>query len=183
MPFWIATAHYTASTALANSTRAPSPVSFGAGLRAGCCVRQARRAAATSGRSCSAACCVFFSREPRSDQEAAERRAAHRDPRCRQPAAQLGDRQFRLGRQERLDPLTMRREGRALAAADALGLERAPRTPALHQLDHEADAHLELGRSRTARQPRLDRAHDARPQIHRIRSCHPWLASFAQQPV
>jgi hypothetical protein len=154
-----------------------------AGLRAGCRARQARRAAATSGRSCSAACCVFFSREPRSDQETAERRAAHRDPRGREPAAQLADREVRLGQKQRLHALRVRRQLRALAAADALGLECAQHTPALYQLAHEAHAHLELGGHRAARQSRLHGAHHPFAQIHRIRSCHPWLASSTQQPV
>ena len=44
-----------------------------------CHTRQRPRAAATSGRSCSAACAVFFSRQAMGQEEAAERRAAGLD--------------------------------------------------------------------------------------------------------
>jgi hypothetical protein len=86
------------------------------GLRSGCRARQARRAAATSGRACSAACWVFLSRQARGDQEPAKGRAAHRNARGRQPATQLADREVRLGRQQRLHPLGVPRQlGTALA--------------------------------------------------------------------
>jgi hypothetical protein len=91
---------------------------------------------------------TLFLREPRGDEEPAERGAARPDLRGGQPVAQLGDRQIRLGRRERVDPLGVGGHGRALRAADPFGLERAPLMPTLHQLDHEADAHLELGRGR-----------------------------------
>ncbi len=75
------------------------------GLSTGCCARQACLTAATSGRSRSAARWVLFSSQPRGDEEPADRRAAHGDPCGRQPAAQLGDREIRLGRQERVHRL------------------------------------------------------------------------------
>jgi hypothetical protein len=146
-------------------------------------MRQARRAAATSGRSRSAACWVFFSRQARGDQEPPEGRPAHRNARGRQPAAQFADREVRLGRQHRLHARRVPCQLRTLAPADALGLQRAMPAPALHQLDHEARADLELGRGRPARRPGLDRAHHPFAQIHRIRSCHSSLASLTQQPV
>jgi hypothetical protein len=40
-----------------------------------------------------------------------------------------------------MHPRGMGRKGRALGAADPIRLQRALLTPALHQLDHEADAH------------------------------------------
>jgi hypothetical protein len=145
-------------------------------LSAACRSRQAARAAATSGRSCSAACRVFFSRQPGGDEEATEPGAAHRDAVCGQPLPQLGDRQIRLRRQERAHPLAVRRERRALGAADPIRLHRAAAPPTLHRLDHEANADLELCSGRPPRPAVLHRAHHALAQIYRIRSCHPWLA-------
>jgi hypothetical protein len=153
------------------------------GLNPGCWERQAARAAATSGRSCSAACWVFFFRQPGGGEEAANPGPAGRDPFMRQPVAQLGDREVRLGRQQRAQSLAVRRERGPFPAPDPVRLDRAALVPALHQLDHEADADLELGRGRPPRYPALHRAHHPLAQIHRIRSCHPLLASSTQQPV
>jgi hypothetical protein len=153
------------------------------GLNSGCRARQARRAAATSGRSCSAACWVFFSRQPGGGEEAANPGPAGRDPLIRQPVAQLGDREVRLGRQQRAQSLAVRRERGPFPAPDPVRLDRAALVPALHQLDHAADADLELGRGRPARCPGRDRAHHPLAQIHGIRSCPSSLASFIQQPV
>lgn len=96
-----------------------------AGFSSGCCARQVRLAAATSGRSCSAAWAVFFSRQPAGGKEAADRGRADRDVLGRQPGLQLGDGEVRFGRQERRDPLGMVGELGALPAPDLVGLERA----------------------------------------------------------
>jgi hypothetical protein len=145
--------------------------------------RQAARAAATSGRSCSAACWVFFSRQAMGQEEAAERRAAGLDTTAGQADAELFDGQIRLGRQQRPHPLGMDIERRAFPSAVSVRRDRATPAPALHQLDHEADADLELGGGGAPRPPALDRAHNALAQIHRIRSCHPSLASSTQRSV
>ena len=73
------------------------------GLSAGCGAREARRAA-TSGRSCSAACTVSFSRQPASLEEAADRRRADRMRAAAEPVLQLGDGAMRRHCQQRLDP-------------------------------------------------------------------------------
>jgi hypothetical protein len=70
--------------------------------------------------------------------------------------------QVRRARQERVHPFGVFRKGRMFRAADPRGLERAPLTPALRQLDHDADPHLALGGSRAARQPCRAGAHAAR---------------------
>jgi hypothetical protein len=154
-----------------------------AAFKTGCRARQARRAAATSGRSCSAACWVFFSSHATSGEKATDRGRADLDSVGRQPVAQFGERKVRLSRQERVHPLGVRGQLRTLAAADPIGRERAAAAPALHQLDHEARADLELGGGRPPRCPSLHGAHYPRAQIHRIRSCHPSLASSIQQTV
>ena len=69
------------------------------------------------------------------------------------------DGEVRLGRQSRPHPLGTGRQRRTLPAAVPLGFDRALARPALHELDHEADADLEPSRRRPPRQPRLDGPH------------------------
>jgi hypothetical protein len=152
------------------------------GFSPDCCARQARRAAATSGRSRSAACAVFFSRQPAGLEKAADRRRADVDVVGRQPDLELGDGDVGRCGQQRLHPFGVVSELRPPAAAHRIGLERACAPPALHQLDHAARADREVGRGRPARGAGLDRTHHPFPQIQRIRSRHAWLASSIQQP-
>jgi hypothetical protein len=153
------------------------------GLNAGCCARQARLAAATSGRSCSAACAVFFSRQPTGDEETADRRRADLDAFGREPGLQFGDGNVRRRRQQRVDPLGVVSELGPAAATNRIGRKRPPLLPALQQLDDAARADVELRRGCPPRGAGLDRTHHPFPQIHRIRSRHSWLASSIQQPV
>jgi hypothetical protein len=151
-------------------------------LNSGCWARQAPRAAATSGRSCSAAWAVFFSRQPASLEETADRRRADRDAVGRQPGLQLGDGDVGRRRQQRVDQVGMVGKLGRPAAGGWSGLE-AGSAPALHQLDHAARADLKLGRGGAPRGAGFDRAHHPFAQIQRIRSRHPSLASSIQQPV
>jgi hypothetical protein len=127
------------------------------GLSSDCWSRQTALAAATSGRSCSAACCVFFSRQAFGGEEPADRRRADVDRFGRQTAAQLGDCEIRLAPQHGVHALGMARQDRTLPATVPLRLDGALSPPALHELDHEADADLEPARRRPPRQAGLDR--------------------------
>ena len=129
----------------------------------------------------------FFSRQALGDEEPADRCRAHVDRVRRQASAQLGEREIRLGRDQRMHPLGLIRQRRTFPAAVPVWRDRAVPSPALHQLDHEADADLEPAHRRPPRQSSLDRTHHPLAKVHRIGSCHPrWppypAASLNQQP-
>ena len=66
----------------------------------------------------------------------------------------------------------------SIAGTVFVGFDRAPLLPTLHQLHNKADAHIKLLRRRIARGPRFNNSNNSFTKIFRIRSCHPWLASF-----
>jgi hypothetical protein len=79
-------------------------------------------------------------------------------------------------------PLSVQRQRCALAAADAIGLHRAALPPALHSLTTKLMLTSNLVAAARRDIP-ASTTHHPFTQIHRIRSCHPWLASSIQQAV
>jgi hypothetical protein len=147
------------------------------GLSAGCRARQASRAAATRRAG------SFFARQPARQEEAPQRRAARGDAARGQTDAELFERQVRRRGHQGEYPVGMGRQHRRLPATVLVRLDGAAPAPALHQLDHEADADREPGRRRPTRSASLDRGDHPLPQIHRVRLCHPSLASSTQRSV
>src|ERR1019366_9826852 len=85
---------------------------FGSSL--GCCVCKALRAAATSGRSCSAARRLFFKGQLQMMQKPGDRRLAHRDLLLCQSELELRQRDIRLFRNKLPDQFFMRRQSELL---------------------------------------------------------------------
>src|SRR3546814_8457353 len=114
----------------------------------GCPSRQTARAAATSGRACSAACAVFFALQPPRPEIVIDRRTADQNALAQQAKPQLVERDVALRGQQPIDQICVRRQDMDLTAAGPARRNRARRPPALHQLDHEADAHRIFERNR-----------------------------------
>src|SRR3984893_3695560 len=101
-------------------------------LREGCSAFSAARAAATSGRSCSAGCRVFFERDLVTIVEAPDRARSNLELLgAAEPQADVIKRQVRLRGDKIEQPLLMLVQRRAAMASAGLGLDAAGRRPAL----------------------------------------------------
>jgi len=144
--------------------------------------RQAVRAAATSGRACSAAWSVFFYRQVERDEKAADGGAADRYTGQSQTRRQLVDRLVGMARHQPANQRFVGAQGEVLLASDLPGFERPRLLPSLQQLDRKAWRYSEPTRRLLARLARLDGFNHPLAQISRIRSCHPcwppnqWIA-------
>ena len=87
--------------------------------------RQRRRMAATSGRSCSAACRAFFIRQPEMAQKAEHRRGRNHHPSLGKPGLQFQQRQVRLLGNPSLDPLGILRQRIILVATKLVRTDAA----------------------------------------------------------
>jgi hypothetical protein len=106
-------------------------------VRSGWACRQIARAAATSGRSCSAAWSVFFTRQAERLQVAVERRAPHRDPLDHQPIPQFVERVIWMARHQVAHQCPMSGEHERLPGT--LGRRHAPGSlPVPYKLDRAA---------------------------------------------
>src|ERR1700730_15297394 len=144
-----------------------------AGSRSGWNSNQARRRRATSGRSGSAACAVFFEADAAAVKEPPHRTDPDRDAATLQHRLQLGQRDVRrlldLGQQEmrrRFDPLratvpTLRARRRATAL-----------TPLGNPADRARRANLEPLRRLVPRRPFLNSLNDPNPKILGKRRSH-----------
>jgi hypothetical protein len=142
------------------------------GSRVGCFSRHAARAAATSGRFCSAAQSVFFIAEPQTLQKPTDRRLPDFNASFSQRLLQIKQRRaWRL-----LDKLTnnslVRGELRLAVTAEITRSKISCRSKTLHQLDHETHADAKLTSSFVARSSPLNRANHAGAKIVRIRFGH-----------
>src|ERR1700674_3452002 len=88
------------------------------GSRLFCISRQAARAALTSGRSCSAACRVFFESQLQMQQKSRDGRPPHLDPVRGDLLPQFGDRQIGFFRNKRPYLVLMLGHGIAFMAAE-----------------------------------------------------------------
>src|SRR5512143_1662893 len=87
--------------------------------------RQRRRMAATSGRSCSAACKAFFIRQPEMAQKAEHRRGSNHHSSIDKPGLQFQQCQVRLLGNPSLDPLGILRQRIILVATKLLRADAA----------------------------------------------------------
>src|SRR5215471_20976782 len=118
----------------------------------GCSALSAARSAATSGRSCSAACKVFFKGDVVTVVEAPDRAdASFLLLLLAQPRADLLERQVRLGGDEVEQPLPVPLERRPAVAGTGLGIDAARRRPPLNPANCRRGADVEKA-------PRLSRA-------------------------
>jgi len=138
------------------------------GSRSGCRTNQAWRRAATSGRSCSAACAVFFKADPSALEEPPQGADAHRYAALAQQGLQLGQRHirplFHLAQKIaslRLDP--------ARTAVPALrpGADLALIPPPANPTDRAGNTHPKTRRRLSSGCPRLNRLDNTNPKIVR----------------
>src|SRR5690242_1177953 len=141
--------------------------------RPGCSAMSSARAAATSGRSCSAACRVFFEGNVVTIVECPDR--AYRGLRLLlgpQPRTDLLERQIRLLGNECEQPLLMLLERRAGVTGARLCRDATSLGPALDPADRRRGADIE----QSCRLPRalaiLDDRNHAFPKIIRVSPCH-----------
>src|SRR3979490_832475 len=136
----------------------------------------ALRAAATSGRSCSAARKLFFKGQLQMMQKPRDRRLSDRDLFLRQSIFEFGQRGFRLLRYQLPHQILVRRQREIFIAAE-FGRVDAARLPVkLEEADDRADADPALLRGFRDRGPALDRLDHTPTQIRRIwlrHSCRP----------
>src|ERR1700674_3551763 len=142
-------------------------------LREGCSAFSAARAAATSGRSCSAACRVFFERDLVRNVAAPDRARSNLELlRAAEPQADVIKRQVRPRGHKIEQPLLMLVQRRAAMAGAGLGLDAAGRRPALDPADRRRGTDVE----QTCRLPRtvtlLDDRDDPHPQVFRVSLRH-----------
>src|SRR5882757_878255 len=136
----------------------------------------ALRAAATSGRSCSAARKLFFKGQLQMMQKPRDRRLSDRDLFLRQSIFEFGQRDVRLLRYQLPHQILVRRQREIFIAAE-FGRVDAARLPVkLEEADDRADADPALLRGFRDRGPALDRLDHTPTQIRRIwlrHSCRP----------
>src|ERR1700704_5528346 len=133
----------------------------------------ALRAAATSGRSCSAARRLFFKGQLQMMQKPGDRRLSNHDLLLRQSLLEFGQRDIRLLRYQLPHQILVRRQREILIAAK-LGPADAARFPVkLEESDHRTDAHAALLGSFRDGSPALDRRDHPPTQILRIWLRHP----------
>jgi hypothetical protein len=147
------------------------------GSRVGCFSRHAARAAATSGRFCSAAQSVFFKADPQAFQKPVDRRLPDFHAALAQPLLKFEQGCARRFIDELAHDRLMPGELRLPVAAEIARLETSGRLKTLHQLDHETRADVELARRFAARTSPLDGAHYTPAEIVGIRFRHHQPAS------
>src|ERR1700694_4626931 len=148
---------------------------FGSSL--GCCFCKVLRAAATSGRSCSAARRLFFKAQLQMMQESGDRRLTDRHLFLRQNALKSSQRDIRLLRHQLPYQSLVRCQSISLAPPE-LGRTDATRFAVQPTEAHDrADTHAKLLRSFRNGGTILRRPNYASTQIVRIWLSHPMLAS------
>src|SRR5215472_2680114 len=132
----------------------------------GCSAFSATRSAATSGRSCSAACNVFFEGDVVTIEEAPDRTDAGLLLSLRaQTHADLLERQIRL-RGDQLDqPLLVLLQRRAAVSRAGLGLDVAGLPPAIHPPDRRRSAEVENARHLACTFAGLDKFNRTHPEV------------------
>src|SRR5262245_5151634 len=132
----------------------------------GCSAFSAARSAATSGRSCSAACSVFFEGDGVPVEEAPDRADARLLLALRaQTLADLLQRQVRL-RGDQLDqPLLVLLQRRAAVTGAGLGLDASGLPPAIHPPDRRRNAEIENARRFARALAGLDKLDRAYPEV------------------
>ena len=130
---------------------------------------KARRFSATLGRSCSAACRLFFERGLLRPQEPPQARQPHRDPvPGRQRAAQLLQGQIRLLGQQLQYRGPVLDQARAVVAPHRARLRMTFHAQTLRPTNRRADADSKSTRRRSGGGARTHRRRHAPPQVPRI---------------
>src|SRR5262249_39050038 len=132
----------------------------------GCSAFSAARSAATSGRSCSTACSVFFEGDVMTVEEAPDRADASLLLSLRaQPHADLLERQVRLRRDQIDKPLLVLLQRRAAMTGAGLGLDVPGLPPAIHPPDCRRNAEIENARCLACALAGLDKLDRAHPEV------------------
>src|SRR5271169_463114 len=142
-------------------------------LSEGCSAFNAARAAATSGRSCSAACRVFFERDLVTIEEAPDRGRSNLESlHAAEPHADIIQRQVRLRGDKIKQPLLMFVQRRAAMAGAGFGLDAARRRPALDPADRCRGADVEYTRHLPRALALLGHRDGPLPQVLRVSLRH-----------
>src|SRR5882757_1429100 len=142
-------------------------------LSAGCSAFSSSRAAATSGRSCSAACRTFFERDLVAVVEAPD--GADSDSElllAAQPVANLLKRQIGLLRHEIEQPSLVRLERRATVAGAGLRLDAASAVPSIQPTHRRRGRKVEHTRDLPPALSLLDHRNRALAQVLRVALRH-----------
>src|SRR6266567_5838075 len=137
-----------------------------------CRLCNALRAAATSGRSCSAARKLFFKGQLQMMQKPGDRRLSDRDLFLRQSIFEFGQRDVRLLSYQLPHQILMRRQREIFVAAEFGRLDAARLPVKLEEADDRTDADAALLRSFRDGGPALNRPDHSPTQILRIRLRH-----------
>src|SRR5579862_1958969 len=138
----------------------------------GCLLRKALRSAATSGRSCSAACRLFFKGQLQMAQKSEDRRLADPDLLLRQYGFKLRQRDIRLLCQQVPDKFLMCCQRIRLVPAEFCRADASLFALASEKPPDRTQAHMMSLGSFLPRRPLLDRLDHAGAQIIRIRLRH-----------
>src|SRR5579864_5886332 len=131
------------------------------------------RAAATSGRSCSAACRLFFKGEAQMAQKSEDRGLADDHAVLGQATFKFRQREVRLRRDPAYDPILVRLQGISLVCAKLLSTDVAGPTPTRPKPAHRTDAEPARLRDLFIGHSRFDALNHAASQILRVRLAHP----------
>src|ERR1019366_58829 len=142
-----------------------------AGSNMPCSRIQRRRARATSGRSCSAACRLFFKADPLTAEQSPDRPAAAGDPSLAHRADDLIQRQIRMLTNQHQQPVGMLLQRRD-TAPDRLRRDTAGFLPTLYPFDRRTGAHLKPFGRFAPRRTRFDRFKHTFAQVLRTSFRH-----------
>src|SRR5882724_6219169 len=145
----------------------------------GCSAFSSCRAAATSGRSCSAACRTFFECNLVAVVEAPD--GAHGDLErllAPKPVSDFLERQIWLFRHEIEQPFLVRIERQATVSGAGLGFDRARRGPAIHPANGSGRCEIEHTRDLSPALSLLDHRNRTRAQVLRVTLCHRFSPSL-----
>src|SRR6266849_3739709 len=139
-----------------------------------CSLRHALRAAATSGRSCSAACRLFFKGEIEMIEKPRDRRFTNHHLLPCQPNSQFSQRDVRLLGNPLLDLLLAACQSIALVPAKLLWTHTTNCTPKPDEPPYRTETYLIGFRNLLTRVAVLDRLNYSSPQVFRIGFSHPY---------
>ena len=135
------------------------------GSSIGWAARQAARAAATSGRSCSLACTIFFEADPLGGKETPHRPVADMDAASGKRRPDLLQGQIGRRRDQRQQPLAFLSQTRAAIASHRPGDKPAFALPGVNPFDHRAHRNGKQTSRALSRQTALNRANNPLPQV------------------
>src|SRR6266481_4205051 len=142
-----------------------------------CILRQALRAAATSARSCSAACRLFFKGEIQMTKEPEDRGLANDHLLLGQSRLKLGQRDVRSRRNPSRDPFLMPFKSIAFISAKLRRTDTSASSPTRQKPTYRTYAYATKTGNLFIGMARRNRLHDAAAQVFRIRLPHSMLAS------